>query len=223
MFALFLAVTIALALLGWAEFAPRRAGKVAQAQEATDAAQDNDQSDAPKPARRKRVTLALPRFKLPRFKLRLFKRADTSEPDETLSDLSAPDETLSDLSAPVVPLDELREPPREDAAQTAPQTPPVPDDPDADVMARIEAMLEAPEVASETQDDLPRIPNFAPGDQIALEIDGPTPHAREIRFEADPTGRHAIALIADEPILLIENTDPTTLTPAVLSFRAHAA
>lgn len=218
MFALFLAVTIALALLGWAEFAPRRAGKVAQVQEATDAAQDNDQSDATKPARRKRVTLALPRFKLPRFKLRLFKlrlfkRADTSEPDET----------LSDLSAPVVPLDELREPPREDAAQTAPQTPPVPDDPDADVMARIEAMLEAPEVASETQDDLPRIPNFAPGDQIALEIDGPAPRAREIRFEADPTGRHALALIADEPILLIENTDPATLTPAVLSFRAHAA
>ena len=98
----------------------------------------------------------------------------------------------------------------------------VPSDADAEVMARIEAMLEAPKTPLNATDDLPSIPDFAPGDQIALEFEGPAPHVNDIRFEADPTQRHAIALIANEPILLIENTDPATLSPAILSFRAHA-
>ncbi|WP_417807258.1 hypothetical protein [Thioclava sp.] len=215
MFALFLAVTIALAVLGWAEFAPRRAGMGtrAHAHEAQKGAQENGQSDAPKPARRKRITLALPRFRLPRFKLRRFKRVGVTELDEP----------LADLSAPIMPLNELREPVLEDAAPTVRPMTPVPSDADADVMARIEAMLEAPEAQTDAADDLPRVTDFAPGDKITLELDGPAPRAAAIRFEPDATGHHAIALIANEPVLLIENTDPTTLTPAVMSFRAHAA
>ncbi|MBN2739812.1 MAG: hypothetical protein JXR35_02815 [Rhodobacteraceae bacterium] len=209
MFALFLAVTIALALLVWGEFAPRLTGTLAQAQEVREVAQGNGRGDAAKPARRK---VALPRFTLPRFNLRLFKRADKSERQET----------LSSLSAPVVPLDELREQGLEAAAPTARPTTSVPSDADAEVMARIEAMLEAPKTPLNATDDLPSIPDFAPGDQIALEFEGPAPHVNDIRFEADPTQRHAIALIANEPILLIENTDPATLSPAILSFRAHA-
>jgi hypothetical protein len=212
MFALFLAITIALGLLAWAEFSPRRAGKLAQAQDLPEAAQ----SPPGTPEAKQRKRLKLPRVKLPRFKLRLFTRARKAQRDKP----------HADPSTPIVPLNELRDTHCDDAVPAVGQSVPEPagtGDADADVMARIEAMLDAPEPQTDLTDDLPRITDFAPGDKIALELEGPAPRPEDIRFEADATRRHAIALIADAPVVLIENTDPATLTPAVLTFRAHAA
>ncbi|WP_295534797.1 hypothetical protein [uncultured Thioclava sp.] len=216
MFALFLAVTIALALLGWAELSPRPAG-VKNTHAQTPA---SDAVTAPH-MHRKRAKFELPRFKLPQFKLRFLKRAAKGQSDET----------LSHLTAPIVPLSELRETALEDAQSDAARTRPdrgaaaVPGDADAAVMARIAAMLDSPEAESdlaEDEADLPRITGFTLGDQIVLEMDGPAPHRNDIRFAPAQSGPHTIALIADEPILLIENIEAAQLTPEVVSFRAQA-
>jgi len=64
---------------------------------------------------------------------------------------------------------------------------------------------------------LTRVRGFAPGDLLELELDIPAPAADEIRFEQ--AGPHARVLIAGAPVLLIEDTEAASLTPAIFRFR----
>ena len=221
MFALFLAVTFALALLGWAEFAPRsnRAAQ-AQGQDKVTAQRDaNTADDLPAPKRSPKLK---PKFK-PKHAPKRARRLRLKWPSLTFRRKDRQIKAMPD--APVAPLEELR-------AATQSSAPPaqaeLPSDRDAEIMSRIEAMLEASpsaEAPASTSDeiDLPRISGFKPGDRITLELDGPAPRPDAVRFVPACSGPHAIALIADEPVLLIEQTDAATLQPNVLSFRASAA
>lgn len=67
---------------------------------------------------------------------------------------------------------------------------------------------------------LTRVRGFAPGDLLELELDIPAPAADEIRFEQ--AGPHARVLIAGAPVLLIEDTEAASLTPAIFRFRRGA-
>ncbi|RBP94305.1 hypothetical protein DFO80_104140 [Rhodobacter sp. 140A] len=67
---------------------------------------------------------------------------------------------------------------------------------------------------------LTRVRGFAPGDLLELELDIPIPAPEEIRFEQ--AGPHARVLIAGAPVLLIEDTEAASLTPAIFRFRRGA-
>lgn len=196
MLALFIAITMALLLLTWAETMPR--------EEATTT------PDAP-PRKLRLSALRLP-------SLRRRKVADA---------------TAQEIE-PVAPLAQARK-----AAQFA--TAPRVEDND-DIMARVEAMLEAPELdaadeltapepatataQSELEQDmdptdLPRITGFAPGDTIALEISGPAPRPEEISFEACAEG--TLVLFDGLAELIIEGVTPEGLSHEILQFRDHAA
>lgn len=95
-----------------------------------------------------------------------------------------------------------------------------PDEADA-LIARLTATLAAaPEAPA---DDLPRIEDFAPGDRIELELPPGAPAPRAIRFAPSPCGRDSIVLFDETAELVIENTRPETLTPALFQFRSLRA
>lgn len=67
-------------------------------------------------------------------------------------------------------------------------------------------------------DDLPVIRDFAAGDALELEIEGPAPRPAEISFEQ--IGRDALIRICGAPALLLEGVAAATLGPEILKFRS---
>ncbi len=67
-------------------------------------------------------------------------------------------------------------------------------------------------------DDLPVIRDFAAGDALELEIEGPAPRPAEISFEQ--IGRDALVRICGAPALLLEGVVAATLGPEILKFRS---
>lgn len=112
------------------------------------------------------------------------------------------------------------------AGDTPPAEPPEalpPEDAHDVVLARVAAGLAPTEVVAEADEPdaaLTRVRGFAPGDLLELELDSPTPAPGEIRFEQ--AGPHARVLIADAPVLLIEDTEAASLTPAIFRFSSNA-
>ncbi|RWR51015.1 hypothetical protein EOW65_05520 [Sinirhodobacter ferrireducens] len=88
-------------------------------------------------------------------------------------------------------------------------------------LARITAGAADPEAEDGPPDAaLTHVRGFAPGDLLELELDIPAPAAEQIRFEQ--AGPHARVLIAGAPVLLIEDTEAASLTPAIFRFRSNA-
>ncbi|MGD9916745.1 MAG: hypothetical protein AB7U46_01915 [Paenirhodobacter sp.] len=178
MFALFLALTVAVALLLWAELGP---------------------SFGP--------------------------RAKTAPKAAEVADLPHFEDVVQRQKAPA-------------AAESQAEPLATPEGDDA-VMARIAAMLAEPAAAppaptpvapvatpetareSTTEDPLPRIGGFAPGDVIELELEGPAPRAEDIRFEQ--AGRDVRVLIEGIPALILARAKATSLTPEIFRFRSLPA
>ncbi|KEO52983.1 hypothetical protein [Thioclava pacifica] len=218
MLGLFIAVTMALCLLSWAEQIPNGAGLANP-----EARASKREATAPTAAPR-RSKLALPRLKL---RLPKFRRKPVAAAQEQAARI-----------APVAPLEEARAlTPQEAAAEAR----------DAEILSRISEMLAAPDYmpkpryeepasaapeaaaapAAETAPpqrsfpELPVIEGFAPGDVIALELIGPAPRPEDIRFS--PCANGALVEIEGEPALIIADAAPEVLGPGILQFRAHVA
>ena len=139
----------------------------------------------------------------------------------TWAELSAPDRPARRAAAPApgpTPAPEMTAVP---AWPGASAPPPAPIDETEALIARLTAALAAaPEAPAE---DLPRVGDFAPGDRIELELPAGVPAPRAIRFAPSPCGRDSIALFDETAELVIENTRPETLTPAIFEFRSLQA
>lgn len=96
------------------------------------------------------------------------------------------------------------------------------------LMAQINAflnddILDSAELSAlcEDETDLPHIAGYTAGDRIELEIEGPAPAARDIRFE--PQGHNTRVLLWNEPALVLENVAAAALSPAIFRFRNATA
>lgn len=77
-----------------------------------------------------------------------------------------------------------------------------------------------PVASTETEADaeLPRITGYRPGDVIELELDGPAPRREDIRFEQ--TGKDTRVVIEGFPALILARAQARNLTPAIFRFRS---
>ena len=83
--------------------------------------------------------------------------------------------------------------------------------------------IQEPAPVHDADDDLPRIDDLAPGERLELELDGPAPRRESIRFEQVQGRRRTRVVIEDEAILILDNTDAASLTPDLFQFRAPRA
>jgi hypothetical protein len=226
MLGLFIAVTMALCLLSWAEQIPNGAGLANAGARA-----GGDKATKPVATDTHRGKWALPRLKL---RLPRLRRKSAPAPHHQATEI-----------APVAPLEEARAlTPHEAASESR----------DAEILSRISEMLAPPdhmpgprheepaapalqsapgstaELSPETKTaapaarsfpELPVVEGFEPGDIILLELIGPAPRREDIRFR--PCANGALVEIEGEPALIIASTAPEALDPGILQFRAHAA
>lgn len=198
MLALFLTLTVAVALLSWAELAPRRAGRDgmpsggprsagAQAEGAT--APEAAAPVAPAAAERPPVQEIPPtaaEAEDTALMARLAAMLDTSTPEAPQQTDTAPAASTTTAPQPT-------------AARTRPRKP-----------------RPAPQPAT-----LPVLRDFHPGDVLELELDGPAPRATEITFRQ--VGRDTCVLIWDEPMLTLAGVEARRLSPSALRFRSPRA
>lgn len=66
--------------------------------------------------------------------------------------------------------------------------------------------------------ELPRITGYRPGDVIELELEGPAPRGEDIRFEQ--SGKDTRVVIEGFPALILARAQARSLTPAIFRFRS---
>lgn len=203
MVALFLALSVALLLVSWAELAPTLAARLRADEPVapvpplrrTDAAARGVEADPARPAARAA-------------------RTPTEEHDVVLERLAA---LLADDPAPMQPVAEVAAlAPAADAAEPAAAAKPG---------RRAERPAPAPEPAPEqiaasaaADAELPRVTGYRPGDVIELELEGPAPRREDIRFEQ--AGKDTRVVIEGFPALILARAQARNLTPAIFRFRS---
>ncbi|MCE5973573.1 hypothetical protein LZA78_08790 [Sinirhodobacter sp. WL0062] len=204
MFALFLALSVALTLLLWAELGCPRLG-IAPLRRRSPSPTPEDVPAPQKPVITK-DELPSPSEAL-RFAERQARRSTRL--------IEQPEPLTIEPAAP-----ELRENPDEamwkrlEAMLHAPEQCPRP---------APAALAQQPASVHDADDDLPRIDDLAPGERLELELDGPAPRRESIRFEQVQGRRRTRVVIEDEAILILDNTDAASLTPDLFQFRAPRA
>lgn len=198
MLALFIAITMALLLLSWAETMPRETREESAAM--PDAA----------PRKLRLPVLRLPSLRLPALRRR--KAVDAPAPEiEPVAPLSQAHKAARVAAAPKV----------EDNDDVIARVEALLDSPDPeDLPEPATAKAQPAPLPPAAPADLPRITGFTPGDVIALEISGPAPRPDEIGFTACAEG--TLVLIEGFAELIIEGVAPEGLSPEILQFRDHA-
>ncbi|WP_263848546.1 hypothetical protein [Sedimentimonas flavescens] len=205
MFALFLALSVALTLLLWAELGCPRLGIAPLRRRSPSPTPE----DAPAP---QKPTITKDELPSPSEALRFAER----QARRNTRLIEQPDP----LTVEPAPIAEPRENPDEamwkrlEAMLHAPEQAPRP-------AATVAAQDLAP--TCDADDDLPRIDDLAPGERLELELDGPAPRRESIRFEQVQGRRRTRVVIEDEAILILDNTDAASLTPDLFQFRAPRA
>lgn len=209
MLALFLTLTVALALLSWAELAPRRAERDGQPSGGTKSGGGQaDPAAAPEagaPPQGAPATAEQPTAR------ELPPAATETEDDALLARLAA----LLDAAEP----EAAPQPTAVPSTATAPQPVSAPQPAAARTAPR--KPRPAPLPAALQPAALPVLRDFHPGDVLELELDGPAPRATDIAFRQ--IGRDTCVLIWGEPMLTLAGVEARRLSPSALRFRSPRA
>jgi len=200
MLALFLALSVALLLVSWAELAPVLGTR-----------QSAEDTVAPVPPLQRSSELR--------------RDADVESPPCATPSNGTPEEAHDVVMARLAALlaDEPAPAPAE-AVSAAPVARAAAPAPAAAPKRRAERPAPAPEpiaateASAEIDTDLPRVTGYRPGDVIELELEGPAPRGEDIRFEQ--TGKDTRVLIEGFPALILARAQARNLTPAIFRFRS---